>query len=168
MRIELKNFKYMASLSEETYCYTAIAWVNGTKAFEASNHGHGGEDMYHPVRGKDEYVTGRQLLAEATAYAESLPSTTSDLGDGFLFEMKSTLETVVHSLVARKLQERECKRQMRQNILWVTDESKAGEYWQLKKSSPTSDQIGSLTARYGGKITIAQVDFDSFLNKVMA
>lgn len=51
MQITLSNVKIMHSLSEETYCYTATVLVNGVRAFEASNHGHGGCDLYRPIAG---------------------------------------------------------------------------------------------------------------------
>lgn len=51
MEIELKSVKIHKGLSEETYCYTATVLVDGVPAFHASNHGHGGADMYHPVKG---------------------------------------------------------------------------------------------------------------------
>lgn len=49
MIIELKNLKTLASLSEETHCYTATIYVDGKPAFQASNRGHGGCDDYRPI-----------------------------------------------------------------------------------------------------------------------
>jgi hypothetical protein len=49
MKIELRNLKTLASLSEETHCYTATIVVDGKPAFQASNHGHGGPDHYQPI-----------------------------------------------------------------------------------------------------------------------
>lgn len=51
MKIELRNVKIARSLSEETTAYTATIYVDGKPAFHASNHGHGGADMYHAVAG---------------------------------------------------------------------------------------------------------------------
>lgn len=51
MKIELKNIKIHHGLSEETHCYTATIYVDGKRAFDASNHGHGGADDYWPVKG---------------------------------------------------------------------------------------------------------------------
>jgi len=49
MKIEIKNLKIAASLSEETTAYTATIWIDGKPAFHASNHGHGGCDFYQRV-----------------------------------------------------------------------------------------------------------------------
>lgn len=51
MKIELKNISINHSLSEETFCFTATIYVDGQRAFEASNHGHGGPDRYVPFNG---------------------------------------------------------------------------------------------------------------------
>ena len=55
MKIELKNFKHAEFASHETHCYEATVWVDGKRAFYASNEGHGGADDYTPLHaeGKD-------------------------------------------------------------------------------------------------------------------
>jgi len=50
MKIELKNFKYAAFASQETHCYEATVYVDGKKAFYASNEGHGGGDSYRGIQ----------------------------------------------------------------------------------------------------------------------
>lgn len=47
MKIELRNIKILASLSEETPAYTGTLFVDGKKIGDVSNHGHGGCDEYH-------------------------------------------------------------------------------------------------------------------------
>lgn len=64
-KITLKNLKIMKSLSDETLCFTATGYVDGKKAFDVSNRGHGGCHDYHAY---DE-----ALLDRADAYAKSLP-----------------------------------------------------------------------------------------------
>ena len=43
-KLELKNIKYFASMSEETPCYNADIFINGKKAIHVSNHGYGACD----------------------------------------------------------------------------------------------------------------------------
>ena len=46
-KLELKNIKYFASMSEETPCYKADIFINGKKAIHVSNRGCGGcDDIY--------------------------------------------------------------------------------------------------------------------------
>lgn len=48
MKIELKNIKYAAFASHETYCFTASVYIDGVKAGIVENDGHGGSHSYHP------------------------------------------------------------------------------------------------------------------------
>ena len=47
MKIELKNLKINERMSEETTCFSATVYVDGKRAFEACNRGHGGPNEYH-------------------------------------------------------------------------------------------------------------------------
>ena len=50
MKIELKAIKYSASLSEETYAFTAKMYVDGKKYADVSNNGGGGPNLIHRVK----------------------------------------------------------------------------------------------------------------------
>lgn len=54
MKLELRNVKVAESLSEETTAYTATLYVDGKPTVDCSNHGQGGPDMYHPIKGDRE------------------------------------------------------------------------------------------------------------------
>ncbi len=62
MEIALKNISYSERLSEETNCFSATIYIDGKKAGEASNHGHGGPTMIRP----------RELEQKIDAYAKTL------------------------------------------------------------------------------------------------
>jgi len=49
MHIELRKLSISRALSEETTAYSAEIWIDGIKAFAASNHGHGGSDLYRQL-----------------------------------------------------------------------------------------------------------------------
>ena len=49
MEITSKNISHNERLSEETNCFSATIYIDGKKAGEASNHGHGGPTMIHPA-----------------------------------------------------------------------------------------------------------------------
>jgi hypothetical protein len=53
LAIAIANLKHMPSLSEETNAYTATVLIDGVRAFDASNHGQGGCDSYHRIKGYD-------------------------------------------------------------------------------------------------------------------
>lgn len=73
MKIELKNIKVMNSLSEETVCFSASIYVDGKKAGQASNRGHGGNTDYR--------FTDRELEKRFEEYAKSLPSKVFHIDD---------------------------------------------------------------------------------------
>lgn len=50
MKIELKAIKYSASLSQETYAFTAKMYVDGKKYADVSNNGGGGPNLIHRVK----------------------------------------------------------------------------------------------------------------------
>ena len=45
--LEVKNISHYERGSEETPCYNATVYINGKKAIEVSNEGHGGMDRQH-------------------------------------------------------------------------------------------------------------------------
>jgi hypothetical protein len=65
MQVTLKKIAYHATLSEETNCFTADVYVDGKKAFLASNRGHGGSTDVNPITPGEE---GRALLAKVDAW----------------------------------------------------------------------------------------------------
>jgi hypothetical protein len=46
MKLEIKNLKVLTTMSEATYCYTAIIYLNGKPFCYAKNRGNGGSDFY--------------------------------------------------------------------------------------------------------------------------
>jgi hypothetical protein len=47
VKIELRSMQYAAFASEETACYSASLYVDGTKIGIVGNDGHGGCDSFH-------------------------------------------------------------------------------------------------------------------------
>jgi hypothetical protein len=46
MKLELKNLKVLTNMSEATYCFTAIVYLNGKPFCYAKNRGNGGSNFY--------------------------------------------------------------------------------------------------------------------------
>lgn len=88
MKIELKNIKVNLAFSEETTCFIADVFVNGIKTAYAKNDGHGGNSFYTAYEGK------RELLREAEAFAETLPS--KQYGT---ITIKSNLENIIEDAI---------------------------------------------------------------------
>lgn len=115
MHIELRKLKIVAALSEETTCYTAEIWVDGERAFLASNHGHGAADMYHAVGSVSEHEVDAWLAANRAP---------TRIGDSVLTH---TLEFEVADLMTRIEEARRLRRACRTNLV-VIDEGKVWSY----------------------------------------
>jgi hypothetical protein len=63
MNITLKNVSYSAAMSQETSCFTATIYVDGVKAGDARNDGHGGSTFIFP----------HSLEKQIEVYAKTLP-----------------------------------------------------------------------------------------------
>jgi hypothetical protein len=63
MLIELHKLKIIKALSEETPCYTAEIWIDGARAFHASNRGHGAADDYRQLGAVTEAEVNNWLRA---------------------------------------------------------------------------------------------------------
>lgn len=126
MKIEVKNIKFYEKLSEETNCFTADVFINGTKVAYAKNDGQGGSTFYRPYD-----IKYRQLLEEAEAYAKTLPEkSTTLLGDTFTY--KQTLDSLIDDACTDKILEQSKKkfeakkvRDMQYGILVSTSTSEA-------------------------------------------
>lgn len=85
MKLELKNIKVNLTFSEETTMFQADLYANGKKIAYANNDGRGGCTFYN------RYPNQEKALAEAEAYAKTLPSDFYEFG-GKKHEIKMTLE----------------------------------------------------------------------------
>ena len=126
MKIEVKNVKYMASMSEETLCYTATVYADGKKFATASNRGFGGEtDIDYDHSQKAVYFAARDYVA-------TLPDAVTEWG-GY----EQSLESFVDDLVADWLTMRELKSKLKKKWLF-TVKGKDGLYGIKRSPSPAS------------------------------
>lgn len=123
MRIELKKLKVVTALSEETTCYTAEVWIDGAKAFLASNRGHGAADDFHQVG----TVTERSVDAWLATNRAS-----TRIGDTVL---DHTLEFEVAALIGRIEEAKRLRRAFRTQLVAI-DDGKVYSY-SLKRRDPS-------------------------------
>lgn len=119
MKIELRNVTHNKRLSEETECFAATLWIDGVKAGEVSNRGHGGA---HEFRG--DHAAWQRL----DAYAKTLPEV--DLGDDL--KMTPDAEWLVSDALGSYLAEREVKRILKDRVVALRD----GKLYQTSRYKP--------------------------------
>lgn len=112
MNITLKNIHHNERMSEETHCFDATVYVDGKRMFAVSNHGHGGENRYHQVKGGVENVYDVVRELDAELGKEKCPPP---------YEMlDNCLEIVIGDLVNQWLTDREIKRVLKK-VCYVKD-----------------------------------------------
>lgn len=119
MKVVLKNIKHIASLSEETLCFTATIYIDGVKAGEVSNRGHGGPNEY----------SNNDVEAKLNAYGKTLPPHVSTFKDkdGQFMQFDIDAEIIIGDLMNAHLTEKELKRLLSNRIMF-TEVGESGVY----------------------------------------
>ena len=113
MNIEIKNVKYAAFASEETHCFSASVYIEGEKAGEVSNDGHGGSNHFRPY----------ELQTFLNTYAKTLPAIDcSNIGavEPHRF-IEQDAETLIGEMVNDWLAARDLKRLLSKRVLFQED-----------------------------------------------
>ena len=157
MQIELKNFRFYDRLSEETYCFTANIWVNGTKCGNAENRGYGGETDYHH-EGTEQ---SKELIKQAEEYCLKLPPIlwqSSVSGKDLSLDMNLTryIDELVSALVKKKDDEsiaKKLNKEMQKAILIGTD----SQYQVISFKKPLRE-VWETQPDYFKKVLIEKLD----------
>lgn len=122
MKVELKNVKVHNDMSEETACFSATIYIDGKKAGEARNQGHGGPTNYH--------ILDPKLRLAFEAFANSQPPVKSDYSpDG----LKMTPDFYLDLLLERYEEDKMLKRHAKTKTIFRTTKQKAGEWLILNR-----------------------------------
>lgn len=136
MKITLANLKHSPSLSQETHAYTATVLVDGARAFEASNHGTGGPDMYHPVKG---------YAGPSEREINDWLKTNTPAEESHGIRLDNCLEFVVGDLINEEIARKRLNRLLSAKIL-VIDKSKGEDALFTYKAKPTPESLAQMTA----------------------
>lgn len=153
-RIELKNIKHVAYLSEETHCYTAVLYVNGERWGTVSNEGHGGCDRFHGEGGKTyEDIAALNILIGETFPPYTFDGTTS-------LTLKQDLEMVCADLVNQWLRDKEFTRAMKSKVLFTKPEAQG--VWQVGVKKPYTAQtmLAAMRAKHPTYTYLADLPVD--------
>lgn len=111
MKIELKNIKHHAALSEETNAFSASLYIDGKKAGTAENTGKGGQTLVRDTKAT------RELVKIAEEYCKTLPPEKIKLGGRKYFEIPRTLDNEIDRLVEEDFNYRPLKSAMKKHVL---------------------------------------------------
>lgn len=116
MNIELKSVKYAAFASEETACFRAVVFIDGVKAGEVSNDGHGGCDMFSPW----------SLADRLNEYAKTLPAEPLGFKDdgGKPYMHQPDAESLIGRALDAWLMARDFDRAIKRRVLFTKADGK--------------------------------------------
>jgi hypothetical protein len=133
MKITIKNLKVCEAMSEETTAYNATIYIDGEKAFNASNDGRGASDRFDRI--------GKATEAEVNCWVKAHIAPTQ-YGSG---SYEADLEAVVCDLIEAAQAEKRLNRMIKSKVL-VIDGHGSGEAIFTIKIAPTLVNIARLTA----------------------
>jgi len=116
MKVELKNIQYVASMSEETHCFTASLYVDGVKRGTVSNRGYGGSTDF----------TDWGAMEELDAYGKTLPKIVRPFG-----EFDHDAESFVNDALEAYIAEKELTNKLRRRVLFL----QGGKVWESRAVS---------------------------------
>ena len=146
MNITIKNLKHADFASEETYCFSATVYVDGKRAFLASNDGHGVCNSYDSIKpGAEESAKMWKQLAAVNDHLKTL------MGKEFQGKfLQPDLDWILSDLVGAELTRRHVKKILRR-ISFVKD---GALYQYSAKLKPTPANLAKVNARLDGDFII--------------
>jgi hypothetical protein len=133
--VSLKNVKIVASLSEETTCFTASIYFKGKRIGDVSNRGTGGCHNYG--------VSNKPLWAEFEAHVDGLEDMDS-------FER---MDMVIYQLLDEFEHKKELKRMTRNQVIFRVQGDEEGYYRTLSTKNHSRERIRShLQTKYGADL----------------
>lgn len=131
-QFELKKFKFMEALSEETNYFSALLYVNGQQLAHCKNTGHGGSTdiCFLPEC--------RKLRQEIENFLKTQPKIKPE---GFDFELNFNLEYIVDDLVQRILEAKELQRLMNKTKKYLVFKDNKRGYFTIGWKTETIDSM---------------------------
>jgi len=163
MKIELKNFKYAEFASEETLCFTASVYVDGTRMFTASNSGKGEENRIEPVKGKS-----REDVRQVQDWVANQPKV--KLEDDM--EIDDKLDFYISRLAEREIARKKLKSLLSKHVVIFKPNTPHSSFVQFDKSFKPTDLSDShrehLQGIYHDCLIINDIDIEKALDLYLA
>ena len=158
-KIEMKNISYYKRGSEETPCYNATVYINGKKAVEVSNDGHGGSDRQHVW-----HENGFNLREIDKWCVAKFGQSSWEYG-GQTYSTDLDLEHYCHDELYKHLDTKLLKRNMKKNIMFFRDENdiKSGQYTLAKIQNNIGGLMAYIKDKYPKSFILNDMPFEKAL-----
>lgn len=133
MKLELRKVTVIASMSEETTCFTADLYIDGVKTAHVENTGKGGS---HMIR---DYPPGKMWDTEQKldAYAKTLPDKKYKY-NGEESTLKYDADLLVSELLTEHMQRKEFTDRLKRRVLFTCTD-KPGVFQDTAKNKPSPE-----------------------------
>ena len=134
--LEVKNISHYERGSEETPCYNATVYINGKKAIEISNEGHGGMDRQSQYDGFEHGIVKQANEWCVKKFGKKSFTYQSD-GEEKEFFYDMDLEHVCHEELYKWLDTKLLKKDLKKQYLFVED----GHLMGYKRTPKHNDEM---------------------------
>ena len=158
-KLEVKNISYYERGSEETPCYNATVYINGKKAVEVSNDGHGGSDRQHV------WHENGFRLQEINEWCVAKFGQSTWEYNGQTYSTDLDLEHYCHDELYKHLDTKLLKRNMKKNIMFFRDENdiKSGQYTLAKIQNNIGGLMAYIKDKYPKSFILNDMPFEKAL-----
>ena len=158
-KLELKNISYYERGSEETPCYNATVYVNGKKAVEVSNDGHGGCDRQHT------YPQCAFNLREINDWCINTFGKSTWEYNGKTYSTDLDLEHWCQTEMFIAQDKKLLKRTMKKNVMFFENKEdiSKGKYYLCKIQNNVMGLIAYIKDKYPQSIVLNDMSFDDAL-----
>jgi|ETNmetMinimDraft_26_1059896.scaffolds.fasta_scaffold34952_4 hypothetical protein len=162
--ITVKNLKVAEFASEETLCFQATVYVDGKRAFLASNEGHGGPTNFDPLKfSKPEVARFRALVADLAKWAKTLPK-----GTAHLDVYDQCLESLVDDAVQKAQDEKRLRKLLKKGTIWTQANGQRAEI-RAYRCSPSDPGFRAFVERdFPGAVILNDVPFERAMELYIA
>lgn len=143
MNIELRNVKFISSMSEETNCFTASVYIDGKREGEVGNDGRGGCHRYHP----------HTLESTLEAHAKTLPPEPNPYHPGQF--MPITADDLINTAFEQHLNKKEFERLTKnRTCIRIPGQAYHTGQWATISRPYTPELKAQVLAKYGAATII--------------
>lgn len=153
-KIEVRNLKHAPFASEETHCFEASVYVDGKRFCTASNDGHGGPDLYTPIKPNQ---TAKELHQEIERIGKQLPNE-----DGYDFDAHTRFEVAVGDAVNHALIAKDLKRDMKKKVVFIHD----GKVLEINAGDQLEGRKQQIRTKYPGAQILNDLPIDEAVTEI--
>ncbi|MFX1705079.1 hypothetical protein PV783_14045 [Chitinophaga sp. CC14] len=137
MEISLKNIVEYKKMSEETVAYSASLYIQGKKAGQVSNNGHGGMTT---IRADNE--TGAKLIEQASNFVKSQPPDITKDGEN-TYKIAWTMDSYVDDIAIKFFDDRDLKKLLKITDHGIVFKIEEGTYQVIEFTQPLDNLLST-------------------------